>query len=523
MAETIIGKNVLESLTRSMYADSRCVYREYIQNAADQIDVAKYLRPGLEYSVYIRINPYSRNIIIEDDATGVEANDIKAMLIDVARSLKTRGVNKGFRGIGRLGGLAYCDTLKFETSYFDEDIVSTVTWDAVRLNQILDDDDDDRDAGSVIDEIVSVHTEQRADVRDKHYFRVIMENVTDEKLLNEKDIRDYLAMVAPVDYSNHFPYRQDIYAFMKKHNLHLDCYNIFVGDNQLSKDYTVSIFDQSGQIEDTITGVQFWYEENAAGKPMYWGWYSISSLKGILNKTNKARNIRLRCENIQLGDETACYHFMPSGDKARFVRYFFGEIHVLPTSKLVPDSHRDYLRVDAGLKEFENSVEAHLLELEALCYGASDARKADKTIRQSDERELQIKKKISKGVTSLAQRQKLEDDLGKLRSDREKAAKRLHQIHKNWETSGNPLLNMFSPVGIQLPQAPMPQQPPQLPVSAPQQTVTIMLRTDDKRYSKFQQKEKELILAIYNVIEQTLNNEKEREALIDKIEREITK
>ena len=29
MAETIIGKNVLESLTRSMYADSRCVYREY--------------------------------------------------------------------------------------------------------------------------------------------------------------------------------------------------------------------------------------------------------------------------------------------------------------------------------------------------------------------------------------------------------------------------------------------------------------------------------------------------------------
>lgn len=520
MAETIIGKNVLESLTRSMYADSRCVYREYIQNAADQIDAAKEIHPELEYSVFVKINPYSRNVIIEDDATGVKSDDIKALLIDVARSIKIRGVNKGFRGIGRLGGLAYCKTLKFETSYFDEDIVSTVTWDAVRLNQILDDDDDDRDAGAVIDAITSIHKEHQPESHDKHYFKVIMEDVTDDKLLNEKDIRDYLAMVAPVDYSNHFVYRRKIYEFLKEHNLHIDNYNIFVGDNQLSKDYTMSILDQSGQIEDTITGIEFWYEENSDGQPMYWGWYSISSLKGILNKTNKARNIRLRCENIQLGDETTCYRFMTSGDKARFVRYFFGEIHVLPTSKLVPDSHRDYLRVDDGLKEFEINVEKHLLELEDLCYEASNARKADKIIKQSDNKEQQIQKKIYKGVTSPAQQQKLDEELSKLRQEREKAQRKLRQIHQNWQSNGNPLIDMFSPMGIQLPQ---PEQPPQLPVNNPPQSTAIKLRTDDKRYSKFQQNEKELILAIYNVIEQTLNNEKERDALIDKIEHEITK
>lgn len=520
MAETIIGKNVLESLTRSMYADSRCVYREYIQNAADQIDAAKEIHPELEYSVFVKINQYSRNVVIEDDATGVKADDVKALLVDVARSLKIRGVNKGFRGIGRLGGLAYCKTLKFETSYFDEDIISTVKWNAVHLNQILDDDDDDRDAGSVIDAIVTIDKKQDEDVRSKHYFKVIMEDVTDDKLLNEKNIRDYLAMVAPVDYSNHFVYRRKIYEFLKEHNLHLDNYNIFVGDDQLSKDYTMSILDQSGQIEDTITGIEFWYEENSDGQPMYWGWYSISSLKGILNKTNKARNIRLRCENIQLGDETTCYRFMTSGDKARFVRYFFGEIHVLPTSKLVPDSHRDYLRVDDGLKEFEINVEKHLLELEGLCYGASDARKADKIIKQSDDKEQQIQKKINKGVTSPAQQQKLDEELSKLRQDREKAQRKLRQIHQNWQSNGNPLIDMFSPVGIQLPQ---PEQPKLLLPSAPQKTNLIKLRTDDKKYNKFQQKEKDLILAIYNVIEQTLNNERERDALIDKIEHEITK
>jgi HSP90 family molecular chaperone len=39
--KTVIGKDVIESLTIGMYDDSRFIYREYIQNAADQIDKAR--------------------------------------------------------------------------------------------------------------------------------------------------------------------------------------------------------------------------------------------------------------------------------------------------------------------------------------------------------------------------------------------------------------------------------------------------------------------------------------------------
>lgn len=516
-----IGKNVLESLTRSMYADSKCVYREYIQNAADQIDAAKEIYPEYEYNVYVNIDKQNRTIIIEDNATGVKAIKVRELLIDVARSDKERGVNKGFRGIGRLGGLAYCKTLKFETSYFDEDVVSTVTWDAIRLNQILDDDDDDSDAGDVIDTITKVSSQKNNAIKDKHYFKVIMEDVTDDKLLNEKDIRDYLSMVAPVDYSNHFVYRSEIYKFMEKHNLHLDCYNIFVGDNQISKDYSMTIFDSNGHEEDKVTGVEFWYEENSKGIPMYWGWYSISSLKGILSKSNNARNIRLRCENIQLGDETACYRLMPTGDKVRFVRYFFGEINVLPTSQLVPNSQRDYLREDEGLKEFENSVEEKLLQLEKLCYSASDARKMDKTIRDADKKEAEIKTKLKKGVTSDVQRQQLEKDLKKTQESRSNANKKLIKIKQKWEGESNPLLRMFSPIGIQAPQTNL--EPEKQTTIASESVVYTRLRTDGEKYQKYTPQEKELILSIYNVIEKSLNNEKEREALIDKIEEEITK
>ena len=35
-----VGKNILDNLTTGMYSDSKVIYREYIQNACDQIDIA---------------------------------------------------------------------------------------------------------------------------------------------------------------------------------------------------------------------------------------------------------------------------------------------------------------------------------------------------------------------------------------------------------------------------------------------------------------------------------------------------
>ena len=81
-----IGKNVLESLTRSAYDDCRCILREYVQNAADQIDIAREqnLSEGNSYGVYINISPETRRIEIEDNATGVEASEVLPVLRNVA-------------------------------------------------------------------------------------------------------------------------------------------------------------------------------------------------------------------------------------------------------------------------------------------------------------------------------------------------------------------------------------------------------------------------------------------------------
>lgn len=48
----------------------------------------------------------------------------------IADSEKDRSEEKGFRGIGRLGGISSCETLRFSCSAPGEKTISVCTWDA---------------------------------------------------------------------------------------------------------------------------------------------------------------------------------------------------------------------------------------------------------------------------------------------------------------------------------------------------------------------------------------------------------
>lgn len=134
-----VGKNILDNLTTGMYSDSKVIYREYIQNSCDQIDLAIKLGVILsdEGEIEISTDSKERYISIKDNATGVKKNDFVENVGDIANSNKEIGKNKGFRGIGRLCGLAYCKTLKFSTSYQGENVKSIMTCDAQKMRNML--------------------------------------------------------------------------------------------------------------------------------------------------------------------------------------------------------------------------------------------------------------------------------------------------------------------------------------------------------------------------------------------------
>ena len=137
--EIKVGKYTLESLTTGMYNDPKITYREYIQNSVDSLEEA--VRLGIisknEMRIDIVVDSEEDIISIKDNGVGIESEKAYSILTNIGNSTKRHSMNRGFRGIGRLGGLSYCDTLRFVTSYKGENIKTIIEFDCKRLRQLL--------------------------------------------------------------------------------------------------------------------------------------------------------------------------------------------------------------------------------------------------------------------------------------------------------------------------------------------------------------------------------------------------
>ena len=108
-----VGKYTLESLTTGMYEQPLIVYREYIQNAVDSLELAAKNRviTSLDMRIDIVIDEENRFASITDNGMGIPVASAASILLSVGASQKLHSESRGFRGIGRLGGLSYCDEL----------------------------------------------------------------------------------------------------------------------------------------------------------------------------------------------------------------------------------------------------------------------------------------------------------------------------------------------------------------------------------------------------------------------------
>src|ERR1700674_4237866 len=99
----VVGKDILELLTGSMYVDPLNIYREYIQNAADAIDEAIDAERQFDSQpgVLIYLDQLARTIRIRDNGIGIQSNDFVKRLVTIGASQKRGKNRRGFRGIGR--------------------------------------------------------------------------------------------------------------------------------------------------------------------------------------------------------------------------------------------------------------------------------------------------------------------------------------------------------------------------------------------------------------------------------------
>lgn len=350
--QLLIGKFTLESLTSGLYVSPLDLYREYVQNAADSIDEA--LEQGIlkkgEEKISITVSESERIIKISDNGTGVGANDIYSNLIDIGNSKKRHSNSRGFRGIGRLSGLGYCQKLKFLTSIHGEEKASCIIYDAEKLKYLLSPQVDSRDS---IDQVLSsvLTIEEIPERINKHYFSVELYGVVPESdLLNDSEVVPYLQQNLPVPFSRDFVWGSMIKQKLVQMEVELAEYNVELRTDRtvidICKPYKNKILaDRIRKINDSISDINF--------VPFYSGekvtamlWYAETNFLGtVLDKDIKG--IRIRQGNILIGDENTlrkCYK------EERFNSWMVGELLVF-NEDIIPNTRRDDYEKNSAYKE----------------------------------------------------------------------------------------------------------------------------------------------------------------------------
>ena len=513
-AQIIFGKDVIDSLTESMYKESACILREYIQNAADQIDIAinRGILTQSDAGIYITLK--DGNISVRDNATGIPSSEVLKRLVYVASSDKDGVKQRGMRGIGRLAGLAYCHELQFITSYSGEDKKTILKWDADKMRELLASPDKSIEAADVIKNIVSLETEPCA--KEEHFFEVKLIGIfcQEDKLLNYDYIKRYLSLVAPLPFDAKFIFKSKILEFVKNNKLSLDEYKVYLNGEQLFKAYNSRIYGNSSgaqRVIDEIYDIDVQMHYSASGDLLGWSWVAITNFVKQLQVCNVARGLRFRRGNTQVGDEnTLCDLFSES----RANHYFLGEIHACHPL-LKPNSQRDHFNQNETFSEFHNVLKKYCESLTVWFNGASKAQSAYKAQENVQRLKMNYKEKEDKrDFSSLEERDKLLQKITaaeKEVSDKNKTLKTYERKAMAVPHLNTILTNIKKNFDIQ-----ETEDFASTPVSAP---APKAFRS--QKLSKLSRKEQKIIGRIYSVIDNVLLDESLAEELKQKIEEEF--
>lgn len=368
------GASLLGLVTTGMYSDPMSIYREYIQNAAD---IAATNKTPRVLQVEIALDVDNRQIRIRDSGPGLSFDEALERLLPIGRSDKTLGADRGFRGIGRLGGLAFAKTVSFTTRTHGKEPATRITWHSDKLP---DHASTALELEQAILDCVDVERLLESDFPE-HFFDVEIADVARHAaglLLNRDTVREYVSEVCPVPMSTKFPFTQKVEDLFKGTDAPFKLEVFLEGDKTpLERPYSESIVFSANK-EAEFTDFQEVRVQNIDGNgEAAVGWIAHSSYLGAIPKNQRVRGIRARVGNIQVGSEAV---FDGLFVEERFNRWCVGELHILEP-RIVPNSRRDYFQLGPHLRNLENQLGPVVRDISTRCRRESTARnRARKTM-----------------------------------------------------------------------------------------------------------------------------------------------
>ena len=506
-----LGVHLLETITRGMYSEPLHCIREYVQNAYDSIRDArrKNILNEDEGIVHLIVDQNARTLRIRDNGLGLSPEEAIVYLQDLGNSNKASSKEKlsqhaGFRGIGRMAGISYCKTLKFETSNGNGK-KCTVEFDAAGINNLTR---AGRGPTTIVDAI-----RNHSQINESHeeyksrFLEVSLERVDKgSPILDTNRLTEYLQQTAPVKYD------PSVWSFGEEINNFAD--NAGSASDSSVGTILLYICNSEGDIQKDIRRPftnTFQYRNRQNKNPQtvrvsdvkeltcsdnlnngWWGWVAVHERKGALNGI-VYRGLRVRMHNIQIGDETIIKKLFKSEYLANWC---FGEIHITDYS-ITPNAQRDNLEpsknwrmISEQLREVATNIEREIRN------ESSDRNKSISVLRNRCTKVIDdANKAIQRGLESRDEQTQIARRLN------DEAAKLKEQLLKKnrSETEKNEIDTMIGQL------------------SRTSSSILSVQRTGtDAAFSHLDRRTRKVVLKILSVLKRELPDDKFRE-----VEREI--
>ena len=429
-----LGKDVLELLSSSMYVNPLSIYREYVQNATDSIEEAValgLLRRSDEGRIEITIDSQARVIRIRDNGTGVPESQFVRRLIALGASRKRGHKARGFRGVGRLAGLGYCQELVFRTRADGDRQVSELRWDCRQLKTVLRDAHYSEQLGQVISQVVRMRKTVDATYPDR-FFEVeligLVRHGTD-RLMNASAVSSYLSQVAPVPFAPSFSFAEKIESALTKH-VALGNVGVFINGSAepLYRPHRDSFVARKGH-EDSHVDVDILEIPGSDGRLAAIGWIAQHGYCGAISTDAEIAGLRLRCGNIQVGEGDLLNDLF---QEPRFNSWAVGEIHVLD-ERILPNGRRDHFEQSVHFNDLVGHLGPLAMNVSRLCRLSSVQRNRSKQLElmhQTIENSLSILEQRS--VTKERWRSLRESTLTKFDALQKTVSRQEQSVKENW-------------------------------------------------------------------------------------------
>jgi molecular chaperone HtpG len=368
-----VGLAILDTLTTALYEDPIVVFREYVQNSLDSTIGTEH-----KVTVKIEIDRDNKSIVIKDDGPGIISSDFESCMIGIGKSNKPSH-SIGFRGIGRLSALSFCEELTFRSKATGENKINIFSWKGAEYSEMLVHDKEGT-LDSCIKKITKLDSVETDETKN-HFFEVLIRKYDDQigNIVENKNFKDRLALLLPIDYSNEF--KNGAKKIRK-------AYNEFYGRE--FDEYVCSVLLDGGLLSkpyvDYNVGKEIYFRELTIqtdnGKEpsgLLWFTFDEKMKKNAIWNKNDISGIAIRSKNIQMGNRKSLAVHVSRSDRNKITLRelmavmdgLCGELLILPENCLEDDAKREWFKPTEGLRNFTSQLADFLLQAQRYRYDIS--------------------------------------------------------------------------------------------------------------------------------------------------------